>query len=331
MVVRSFLQQGHCGQGCTIASCGMCMPEMGGRSSLTPDLNELRGFCVAADLGSLGRAAVRLHVSQPTLSKRLASLEVKVGARLLERSSRGVALTPGGRRLYEQARALLELADQVTEVMVGIRHVGAVVRLAASHSATEAFVAALLANLNNDGRLPVELVTANSQVVRALVSDGRADVGVAASRPGPTPSPGVRESELIDDAILCGVPPGHPWAGRVAISRESFLSTPMVVRDPSSNARWTVDAVLAALGIAAAEPLVEAATPRAAMSEARRRSAPVLLSRHILAESDFSVINVDGLAFPRTYVLVTSAYRGPTGEVRELIQRIRDHVRIWLR
>jgi hypothetical protein len=36
----------------------------------SPDLNELRGFCVAADLGSLGRAAVRLRVSQPSLSKR---------------------------------------------------------------------------------------------------------------------------------------------------------------------------------------------------------------------------------------------------------------------
>ena len=82
-------------------------------SVLTPDLNELRGFCMAADLGSLGRAALRLHVSQPSLSKRLASLEAKVGARLLERSPRGVVLTPAGRRLYGQARALLEEADQV--------------------------------------------------------------------------------------------------------------------------------------------------------------------------------------------------------------------------
>ena len=49
----------------------------------TPDLNELRAFCVAADLGTLGRAAVRLHVSQPSLSKRLAALEAKVGVQLL--------------------------------------------------------------------------------------------------------------------------------------------------------------------------------------------------------------------------------------------------------
>jgi DNA-binding transcriptional LysR family regulator len=298
--------------------------------ALTPDLNELRAFCVAADLGSLGRAALRLHVSQPSLSKRLASLEAKVGTRLLERSHRGVALTPAGRRLYGQARALLDSADHVADVMVGIRHTGALVRLAASHSATEAFVAELLARLDG-GHASVELVTANSQVVRGLVADGRADLGVAASRPRHTPNPGVRETELIDDAIVCAVPPEHRWARRHSISREQFLATPLVVRDPSSNARWTVEAVLAGEGLRPAESLVEAATPRAALSDARRRCAPVLLSRHVIAGTDFVTVPVDGLAFPRHYVLVTPAYGEPTGEVRELVERLHDHVRIWLR
>ena len=73
---------------------------------MTPDLYELRALCVAADLGTVGRAAVRLSVSQPSLSKRLAALEAKVGAQLLERSPRGVTLTPAGRRLYRHARPL---------------------------------------------------------------------------------------------------------------------------------------------------------------------------------------------------------------------------------
>jgi LysR family carnitine catabolism transcriptional activator len=300
-------------------------------NALTPDLNELRAFCVAADLGTFGRAAVRLHVSQPSLSKRLAALEAKVGARLFERSPRGVSLTPAGRRLYRDARPLLDAADQVAGVMAGIKHSGTVVRLAASHSASEAFVAAMLAGRDSDRQLPVDLVTANSQVVRALVADGRADVGVAASRPNHTPNPGVRETELVDDAIVCAVPPGHPWAHRGHVSREHFLRTPMVVRDPSSNARWTVDAVLAAEGLHAGEPLVEAPTPRAALAEARRRQVPVLLSCHIIAQTDFAVVDVDGLAFPRSYVLVTPAYGEPTGEVRELVDRIQEHIRIWLR
>jgi DNA-binding transcriptional LysR family regulator len=300
--------------------------------ALTPDLNELRAFSVAADLGSLGRAAVRLHVSQPSLSKRLASLEAKVGARLLERSPHGVVLTTAGRRLYAHARGLLEQADHVAEVMVGLKRSGEAVRLAASHSATEAFLARMLHTSGPHQRSTVELVTANSQVVRTLVGDGRADVGVAASRPDHTPNPGVREAQLADDAIVCAVPATHRWTRRGQVSLLEFLATPMVVRDPSSNARWTVDAVLARREVSAAEPLLEAPTPRAAITEARARNAPVLLSRHILAQiEDFTVVTVEELEFPRAYVLVTPAYGEPTGEVRDLIERIRRAVRIWLR
>ena len=299
--------------------------------TVPPDLNELRGFCVAADLGSLGRAAVRLHVSQPSLSKRLASLEAKAGARLLERSPRGVQLTPAGRRLYEHAHALLEQADQVTDVMVGLKRAGDVVRLAASHSACEAFVARMLQSSDRGRRATVELLAANSQVVRGLVADGRADVGVAASRPRHSPNPGVRETHLADDAIACAVPPGHPWARRRQVALQTFLSTPMVVRDPSSNARWTVDAVLSARGLTAAPALLEAPTPRAAITEARARNAPLLLSRHIVAQTDFATVAIEGLEFPRAYVLVTPAYGEPTGEVRELVDRIRHAAGLWLR
>jgi DNA-binding transcriptional LysR family regulator len=294
---------------------------------MTPDLNELRAFTVAADLGTLGRAAVRLHVSQPSLSKRLAALEAKVGVQLLARSPRGVTLTPAGRRLYRHARPLLETADEVGQVMAGIRETGAVVRLAASHSTFEAFVADMLARAHR--QIAVELVNANSQVVRALVADGRADLGVAASRPGHTPNPGVRERDLAADAIVCAVPPGHAWKG--SIGRDRFLATPMVVRDPSSNARWTVDTVLAEAGLRAATPLLEAPTPAAAIAEARARSAPVLLSRHVIARTDFEPVAVEGLAFPRSFVLVTPAYGEPTGEVRQLIDAIVEHVRIWVR
>jgi len=89
--------------------------------------------------------------------------------------------------------------------------------------------------------------------------------------------------------------------------------------------------VLGAYDLRAAEPLLEAATPRAALAEARRLRAPTLLSRHVLAQSDFVLVEVEGLAFPRSYVVVTPAYGEATGEVRELVERIRDHIRIWLR
>ena len=271
------------------------------------DIEELRTLCAAAELGSLGRAAIRLHASQPALSKRLANLEALAGAKLLEQ------------------------ADRINELMAGIARAGGPVRLAASHSASDAFVAGMLGHLNEGRALPVELMNANSTVVRDLVADGRADLGVAASRPHHTPYPGVRELSLSDDEVICAVPPGHRWAGRDGITLEEFLGTPMVMRDPSSNSRWTVEAVLRERGLELPPRVVEAGTPAAARQESQARTAPVLVSRSVLAGHGFHELPIEGIAFRREYVLVLPAYGEPSDEVKELIDQLRHEARVWLR
>jgi DNA-binding transcriptional LysR family regulator len=295
----------------------------------TPDLTDLRSLVAAADAGTLGRAALRLHISQPALSKRLQSLEQLVGVQLLERSQRGVSLTPAGRRLYEQARPLLAQTEQLDVLVAELRRATSPVRLAASHSASEAFVADAIADPQTSEHLAVELVIANSHVVRTLVSDGRADLGVAAGRAGATPTPGVRRLPLAEDMVVCAVPRGHPWAQRRRIRQAEFLRTPMVLRDPSSNARWTVDAELRRRGLEAAPALTQASTPTAAQREAMRRNAPLLLSRHVIAPEFFVEIEVDGLTFPRSFELVLPASGEPVAAVRELMDRLRAAVADW--
>jgi DNA-binding transcriptional LysR family regulator len=288
----------------------------------TPDVVELRSFCVAADLGSLGRAAMRLHVSQPALSKRLQSLEALAGVRLLDRSPRGVTLTPAGRTLYEQARRLLEQADAIEALLEGLQRDAGPIVLAASHSAAEAFVAGVLAGLAAR-RAPVELITANSPVVRTLVAEGRAALGVAAARPGGTPNPGVREIPIGDDEILYAVPREHRWARRQRVAVDEFLREPVVVRDPTSNARRTVEAQLGRHGLAMPPLLVQAATPGAAKREALARGAPVLLSRGVLAGEPFVPVSVGDLRFPRRWEAVLPAIGEPSAETAELIELLR--------
>src|SRR3954451_23985624 len=103
----------------------------------SPDVAELRAFCAAVDLGSLGRAARLMRLSQPALSKRLRTLEAVAGAKRLERSPRGVTPTPAGRRLYLEARKLLAQADAIEELMAGLSDESAPIRLAASHTIAE--------------------------------------------------------------------------------------------------------------------------------------------------------------------------------------------------
>ena len=75
------------------------------------DLSQLRCFVAVAEELHFGRAAARLHMTQPPLSRAIRQLETELGAVLLLRSPAGVTLTPAGTVLYGEARALLEHAE----------------------------------------------------------------------------------------------------------------------------------------------------------------------------------------------------------------------------
>jgi DNA-binding transcriptional LysR family regulator len=275
------------------------------------DLAELRAFCAAVDLGSLGRAARLLRVSQPALSKRMRTIEAVVGTRLVERSSRGITPTPAGTKLYVEARKLLAQAEAVDDLVRGLSGEEAPVRLAASHTIAEFVLPGPLVDFERqrERHLSVELMVANSVVVRELVRDGRADFGIAAVDLKTLGVAPLRETPFCDDEVIVAVPKDHAWADSSEVPVGEFTQTPMVVRDPSANTRRVVEQALAERGLSLAPPLAEVGSTSAAKATALGEHAPVLLSRMAVGPADEGLVvrRVLGLTFTRRFVMVSGA------------------------
>jgi DNA-binding transcriptional LysR family regulator len=80
------------------------------------DLRHLRSYVAVAEEGHIGRAAQRLFITQPALSRQIQQLEREIGAPLLLRTARGVELTDAGQELLARARVALEAAEDALAV-----------------------------------------------------------------------------------------------------------------------------------------------------------------------------------------------------------------------
>ena len=291
----------------------------------SPELAELRAFCAAVDLGSLGRAARLLRVSQPALSKRLRTLEGLVGAQLLDRSPRGVLPTPAGERLYVEARKLLVQAEAVDALASGLSGEDPPIRLAASHTIAEFVLPGPLVEFERrrERHLSVELIIANSVVVREVVREGRAEFGIAALEREPSLEDGLEAIDFCEDEVVVAVPRDHPWAEGDGVDVDELVQTPMVMRDPSANTRRVVESALAEQGLSLAPPLAEVGSTSAARNAALSEGAPVLLSQFAVGDDDSLVVRpVPGLRFSRRFVFLVGGEETLTPSARALLQHL---------
>jgi DNA-binding transcriptional LysR family regulator len=98
------------------------------------ELRHLKYFVAVAEEQNITRAATRLHVSQPPLSRQIRDLEEELGVALLERSAKAVKLTEAGRIFLVEAQAVLARADQAREAVRGPSTPVAAARASSSHS-----------------------------------------------------------------------------------------------------------------------------------------------------------------------------------------------------
>ncbi|MFF5292645.1 LysR family transcriptional regulator [Paractinoplanes globisporus] len=214
------------------------------------ELKHFEYFVAVAEERSFTRAAARLHVVQSGVSAVIKQLERELGAELLERSSKRVALTDAGEALLPRARGALDAAqaarDAVGEVRGGLR---GTLRIGTLNSVAEIDVPAVLGSFHRSHPEVVLRLTVSPYGSLGLVErliDGSLDLAIA-SLPGRPPA-GIRVRQLLRRRLELVLPAGHRLAGDQEV-RIADLADELFVDFPAGYGnRIVLDRAFAAAG-----------------------------------------------------------------------------------
>lgn len=202
------------------------------------ETRELRYFVAVAEELHFGRAALRLGMAQPPLSRAIRQLEERIGARLFDRDRRGATLTEAGAVLLRDAPAAL---DAVRAAVRRARRAGAPERrlvLATKAGSSHEFLQALLdAHEAATGSVPIEVVLCEIGEQAGLLLDGTADVAVM-HRPFDD-FDGIDAVDLYSEPQVAIVPASHPLARRRSLTMAEVVAVPDLPMARWPLADWT--------------------------------------------------------------------------------------------
>jgi len=214
------------------------------------ELQQMRYVLAIAETNSFTRAAERCLVVQSSLSHQVARLEKELGARLFERTSRMVRLTPAGEAFLPAARQCLDAAERaVAEVAATVGEVRGRLAVALSPTASAVDVTGALHGFRRrHPQVCITLRTSASDSLVERVKEGAVDVAFLGVQTTKKPT-GVAACELSRDPLVAVVSPEHPLASEPAVSLGRLSAEVFVDLPPGTAGRSQSDAVFSAAGL----------------------------------------------------------------------------------
>ncbi len=297
-----------------------------GLAHRVPELGALQLLLAVARLGSLGRAARELGISQPAASSRVRAMERQLGVALVDRSPRGSRLTDTGVLVTDWARRIVEAAEAFDVGAQALRdRRDSRLRVAASMTIAEYLLPGWLIALRRERPdTAVSLRAGNSLAVAEQLLAGEADLGFVEGLDVPNGLSGV---VIAQDSLVVVVAPGHPWARRRApLGPAELAATPLILRERGSGTRQVLDAALAADG-GLARPLLELSSTTAVKGAVVSGAGPSVLSELVVgdevAAGRLVQVPVEGVRLRRDLRAVWTTGHRPTGPARDLLSLTR--------
>lgn len=275
------------------------------------------------------RAARRLSLSQPALSKQLAELEESLGALLFDRLPRGVRLTAAGQLLLGHAERIFA-AERSAEAelgeLIGLR--SGRLSIGASTTIGSYLLPGVFGTFHRaHPEVKLELEIANTAVVQAMVADGRTDLGLTE---GVVPGEQFASEVAHYDEMVAIAAPGHPLARRKRVFAADLARAPWIARERGSGTRDVIERALSERGLSV-EPAMALGSTEAVKNAVAAGAGVAIVSRLTveleLSSGRLALIDVRDLSIRRELHMVQLRGRRPSPAAEAFIGFLRAALR----
>lgn len=266
---------------------------------------------------NFSQAAEALNTTQPAVSLAVKELESHYGVALFERMNRRVYLTPAGEALLATAQDVLQGFQEAEETLGQGRPLA--LRVGANVSFGEAGLAQILGRFRQEHpQVRLRALVANSDKIQSLLAENQLDVGIV---DGLGVSERLRAQPLYQENLVLAAAPGRFPAPATV---EELAALPLLLREPGSGLRSSVDRVFSQQGLAP-QPLLES-TSTAALAQAAKAGLGVAILPEALAqrESGLQVGTVPEVRFFRQFACALHRQKAPSPALEAFLALLRD-------
>lgn len=222
-------------------------------------IKHLRVFAAVYQEMNVTRAANRLHMTQPAVSRSIQELETHYGICLFERINHRLYQTESGKALYARALHILDSFDQLEKEMKDWDEFG-ILRIGGSITIGNFTLPSVVSRFQKiHPHLRLKVTVSNASNIQQAILDNQLDLALIE---GTVSSEYIESRLLAEDRMCLILPPGHPLAAKPHVRLKDLIAYPLLLREPGSAGRSFLDHVFAVHQIEP-EPLWESASSQA--------------------------------------------------------------------
>jgi len=275
------------------------------------NIAELEALRAVAETGSFTRAADRLGMSQPGLSRQIQRLERELGTRLLERRGTGAILTDAGRESMQFAiRTISDFEALVSRFGPDPSALSGVIRIVASSTPAEYLIPGLISEFTQEHiGISVEVLVADSAQVARTLGDRQTDLGLSGM---PSTAVGYTAVPISKDEVVLAVSSDHAFADQRSITIDQLRDENIIEREGGSGTWQTVVQSLSSAGIELPEHRVSMTlgSTQAVIAAVDQNLGVGFVTKHAVdSHSRVVALRIEGLSLERDLNLIYESAR----------------------